>query len=68
MFPFVHYASFIYQDGSIKAVYFYYAAPTAQWSPLIFVMDFPTNDNAFVFTSFRSHTPLILISIVYLEG
>ena len=32
MFPFVRYASFIYQDSSIKAVYFYYAALTAQWS------------------------------------
>ena len=36
--------------------------------PLCFVMDFPTNDDAFVLALFRSHTPLIFISIVYLEG
>ena len=32
MLPPIFYASFIYQDSSIKAVYFYYAALTAQWS------------------------------------
>ena len=30
--------------------------------PLFFVMDFPTNDDAFVLTSFRSHTPLVIVS------
>ena len=36
--------------------------------PFVFVMDFPTNDDAFVLASPRSHTPLVIISIVYLEG
>ena len=36
--------------------------------PFVFVMDFPTNDDAFVLASFHSHTPLVIISIVHLEG
>ena len=67
MFPFVRYASFIYQDSSIKAVY----SIMMRWlcnDPFVFVMDFPTPNNAFVLSSFRSHTPLIDLSIVYLEG
>ena len=36
--------------------------------PFVFVMDFPTNDNAFVLSSFHSHTPLIFGSIVSQEG
>ena len=35
--------------------------------PLSFVMDFPTNYDAFVLSSFCSHTPLIPLSIVNLE-
>ena len=67
MSPFVRYASFIYQDSSIKAVY----SIMLCWlrnDPFVFVMDFPTPNNAFVLSSFRSHTPLIDLSIVYLEG
>ena len=55
------YASFIYQDISIML----------RWlrnDPFIFVMDFPTPNDAFVLSSFRSHTPLIFLSIVNLEG
>ena len=67
-FPFfVRYASFIYQDSSIKAVY----SIMLRWlrnDPFVFVMDFPTPNDAFVLSSFRSHTPLIDLSIVYLEG
>ena len=36
--------------------------------PFVFVMNFPTNDDAFVLKLFNSHTPLIFISIVHLEG
>ena len=36
--------------------------------PFVFVMDFPTPNDAFVLSSFRSHTPLVIISIEYLEG
>ena len=36
--------------------------------PFVFVMDFPTPHDAFVLSSFRSHTPLIILSIMYLEG
>ena len=36
--------------------------------PFVFVMDFPTTNDVFVLSSFRSHTPLIDLSIVYLEG
>ena len=67
MFPFVCYASFIHQDSSIKAVY----SIMLRWlcnDPFVFVMDFPTPNNAFVLSSFHSHTPLINLSIVYLEG
>ena len=67
MFPFVRYASFIYQDSSIKAVY----SIMMRWlrnDPFVFVMDFPTPNDAFVLSSFRSHTPLINLSIVHLEG
>ena len=67
MFPFVRNASFIYQDSSIKAVY----SIMMRWlhnDPFVFVMDFPTPNDAFVLLSFRSHTPLINLSIVYLEG
>ena len=31
-------------------------------------MNFPTNDDAFVLVLFRSHTPLVILSIVFLEG
>ena len=67
MFPFVRYASFIYQDSSIKAVY----SIMLRWlriDPFVFVMDFPTTNDALVLSSFCSHTPLIFLSIVYLEG
>ena len=67
MFPFVCYASFIYQDSLIKAVY----SIMLRWlrnDPFIFVMDFPTPNYAFVLASFCSHTPLIDLSIVYSEG
>ena len=67
MFPFVQCASFTYQDSSIKAVY----SIMLRWlrhDPFVFVMDFPTPNDAFVLSSFRSHTPLINLSIVYLEG
>ena len=67
MFPFVRYASFIYQDNSIKAVY----SIMMRWlrnDPFVFVMDFPTPNDAFVLSLFRSHTPLISLSIVNLEG
>ena len=67
MFSFVRYTSFIYQDSSIKAVY----SIMMRWlrnDPFVFVMDFPTPNDAFVLLSFRSHTPLINLSIVYLEG
>ena len=53
MFPFVIYASFIYQDISIML----------RWlrnDPFVFVMDFPTPNDAFVLSSFRSHTPLVI--------
>ena len=42
----------------IKAVY----SIMLHWlrnDPFVFVMDFPTNDDAFVLSLFRSHTPLI---------
>ena len=67
MFPFVLYASFIYQDSSIRAVY----SIMMRWlhnDPFVFVMDFPTPNDAFVLLSFRSHTPLINLLIVYQEG
>ena len=51
----------------IKAVY----SIMLRWlrnDPFVFVMDFPTTNDAFVLSSFRSHTPLIDLSIVYLEG
>ena len=67
MSPFVGYASFIHQDSSIKAVY----SIMLHWlrnDPFVFVMDFPTPNDAFVLSSFRSHTPLINLSIVHLEG
>ena len=67
MFPFVCYASFIYQDISIKAMY----SIMLRWlrnDPFVFVMDFPTPNDAFVLSLFRSHTPLIDLSIVYSEG
>ena len=67
MFPFVWYASFIYQDSSIKAVYSIMMHRLRN-DPFVFVMDFPTPNDAFVLSSFRSHTPLIDLSIVYLEG
>ena len=57
----VLYASFIYQDISIML----------RWlrnDPFVFVMDFPTPNDAFVLSSFRSHTPLVMLSIVFLEG
>ena len=63
----IFYSSFIYQDSSIKAVY----SIMLRWlrnDPFVFVMDFPTTNDAFVLSSFRSHTPLIFLSIVYLEG
>ena len=61
MSPPIFYASFIYQDISIML----------RWlrnDPFVFVMDFPTPNDAFVLSSFRSHTPLVILSIVYLEG
>ena len=67
MSPPIFYASFIYQDSSIKAVY----SIMLSWlhnDPFVFVMDFPTPNDAFVLSSFRSHTPLIFLSIVNLEG
>ena len=51
----------------IKAVY----SIMLRWlrnDPFIFVMDFSTTDDAFVLSSFHFHTPLIDLSIVYLEG
>ena len=57
----------IYHDSSIKAVY----SIMLRWlrnDPFVFVMDFPTTNNAFVLSLFRSHTSLIFLSIVYLEG
>ena len=57
----IFYASFIYQDSSIML----------RWlrnDPFVFVMDFPTPNDAFVLSSFRSHAPLISLSIVNLEG
>ena len=57
----IFYASFIYQDISIML----------RWlrnDPFVFVMDFPTPNDAFVLSSFRSHTPLIFLPIVDLEG
>ena len=66
-FPlFVMLLSFI-RTALIKAVY----SIMLCWlrnDPFVFVMDFPTNDDAFVLSLFRSHTPLIPLSIVYLEG
>ena len=67
MLPLSFYASFIYQDSSIKVVY----SIMLRWlrnDPFVFVMDFPTPNDAFVLSSFCSHTPLINLSIVYLEG
>ena len=67
MFPFVRYASFIYQDSLIKAVY----SIMLRWlrnDPFVFVMDFHTSNDPFVLSLFRSHTPLINPSIVYQEG
>ena len=63
----IFHASFIYQNSSIKAVY----SIMLRWlcnDPFVFVMDFPTNNDAFVLSSFRSHTPLVTFSIVLLEG
>ena len=64
----IFYASFIYQDSSVKAVYFYYAALTAQRPLCSLSWTFPPTNNAFVLSSFCSHTPLVIISIVFLEG
>ena len=64
----IFYASFIYQDSSIKGCVFLLCCTDCAMIPLFFVMDFPTNNDAFVLALFRSHTPLIIISIVYLEG
>ena len=64
---FISYASFIYQNSFIKAVY----SIMLRWlhnDSFVFVMDFPTNNDAIVLSSFHSHTPLILLSIVFLEG
>ena len=55
----IFYASFIYQDSYIKAVY----SIMLRWlrnDPFVFVMDFPTLNDAFVLSSFRSHTPLVI--------
>ena len=57
----------MYQDSSIKVVY----SIMLRWlrnDPFVFVMDFPTTNDAFVLSLFHSHTPLIDLSIVYLEG
>ena len=67
MSPPIFYASFIYQDSSIKAVYSIMLRRLRN-DPFVFVMDFPTPNDAFVLSSFHSHTPLIFLSIVYLEG
>ena len=67
MFLFICYVSFIYQDSFIKAVY----SIMLRWlcnDPFVFVMDFPTPNDAFVLLLFCSHTPLINLSIVHLEG
>ena len=56
MSPPIFYASFIYQDSSIKAVY----SIMLCWlrnDPFVFVMDFPTPNDAFVLALIRSHTP-----------
>ena len=52
MFPFVHYASFIYQDISIML----------RWlrnDPFVFVMDFPTTRRCLCSFISRSHIPLV---------
>ena len=68
MFPFVRYASFaLSRTVLIKAVY----SIMLRWlrnDPFAIVMDFPTPNDAFVLSLFCSHTPLIDLSIVYLEG
>ena len=54
-------------DSSIKAVY----SIMLHWlcnDPFVFVMDFPTNNDAFVISSFHSHTPLIFYSIIFCLG
>ena len=66
-FPlFVMLLSFI-RTVLIKAVYSIMMRQLRN-DPFIFVMDFPTVNDAFVLSLFRSHTPLIDLFIVYLEG
>ena len=67
MLPLSFKAAFIYPDSSIKAVY----SIMLRWlrnDPFVLVMDFPTNNNAFVLPLFCSHTPLIFHSIVFCLG
>ena len=61
MFPFVCYASFIYQNSFNQGCVFLLCCTDCAMIPLFFVMDFPTNDDAFVLASFRSHTPLVIL-------
>ena len=53
----IFYASFIYQDSSIKAVYFYYAALTAQWSLYALSRTFPLQTMPLFFYRFVHTLP-----------
>ena len=64
----IFYASFIYQDSSIKGCVFLLCCADCAMIPLFFVMDFPTTNDPFVLSSLHSHTPLVIFSTVFLEG